>query len=309
MYPVLSFPSIYSRKKGMIKTVTFKEKLLHLHEAPFIHWKRLQSFYQADPSLTIPFQWNASDLSSFLQISSSQASLLHRYLQTHSPTGKLAGYKKLGIHIITPFDKAYPDRLTHIYDPPWVLYTKGNLSLFHSPLSLSVVGTRTPTQYGEKALHHLLPPLINKKVTIVSGLARGTDTLAHRIALGHKGATIAVLGSGFQHIYPRENYPVASEIAKQNLLISEYSPAVPPRKWQFPMRNRIISALSDITFLSEAGERSGSLITAYQALEQGKEVRVLPGSIFSTMSKGTNQLLAEGAAPVLSSNDLWHERW
>lgn len=293
----------------MIKTYTFTEKILHLHEAPFIQWKRLRAFYEADPALEIAYQLNPSELSSFLRISTSQAMFLYRYLHTSSPIDRRKTYDKQGIHLLTPFDKIFPDRLAHIYDPPWVLYAKGDLNLLHSPFSLAVVGTREPTEYGKNALVHLLPPIIRNNVTIVSGLAKGTDALAHQITLKQNGRTIAVLGSGFDHIYPRENAALASAIAADHLLLSEYPPPTPPKKWQFPMRNRLISALSDLTFISEAGERSGSLITAYQALEQGKDVKVLPGTIFSPMSKGTNQLIAEGAAPVQNSGDLWHERW
>ncbi|SDH92936.1 DNA-processing protein DprA [Alteribacillus bidgolensis] len=266
-------------------TFTFTEKLLHLHEAPCIHWKRILAFYQADPAFELPYQMNPSDLSSFLRISPAQASLTYHYLHSCSPNEKLTMYQDKGIHILTSFDKCFPERLNYMYDPPWILYAKGDLRLLHSPLSLAVVGTRTPTEYGKNALHHLLPELIKSGVTIVSGLAKGTDAFSHNIAINKGGKTIAVLGSGFEHIYPRHHSRIASVIAEKHLLLSEYPPSIPPRKWQFPMRNRLISALSDITFISEAGERSGSLITAYQALEQGKDVRVLPGSIFSPSPK------------------------
>ncbi|WP_246031759.1 DNA-processing protein DprA [Salibacterium salarium] len=252
--------------------------------------------------MELPYRFSATELAGNFSLSSNKASTLYQYLHTSSKTYE--SYKAQGIHILTPFDNDYPSRLSQIYDPPWVLYAKGNIDFLHTSSSLGVVGTRTPTTYGKEALQYLLPSSINKGSAIVSGMAKGTDTLAHKLAIKEQGRTIAVLGSGFHHIYPRENEGLFNHMAVNHLLLTEYPPYIPPRKWQFPMRNRIISGLSDVIFVSEAGERSGSLITAYQGLEQGKEVRTLPGSVFSSMSKGTNKLIKEGAAPVVLPEDL-----
>ncbi|WP_240375301.1 DNA-processing protein DprA [Bacillus piscicola] len=272
-------------------------------------WKRLHRCWKIDTSFRQIYEMNPAYLSNILRLSPGQSAHVYHHLHSISPLATYRAYEALGIQILTRFDDEYPERLLHIYDPPWILYAKGSVELLQRQRSLAVVGTRTPTDYGKKALHYLLPPLIKKKVLIVSGLARGIDTLAHHITLRSQGRTIAVLGSGFDYIYPRENTNLAMNIASHHLLLSEFPPSVPPQKWHFPMRNRLISGLSDITFIAEAGERSGSLITAYQALDQGKEVRALPGTIFSSMSKGTNHLIAEGADPVKSPHDLWHDHW
>ncbi|MDA3130626.1 DNA-processing protein DprA [Aliibacillus thermotolerans] len=284
--------------------------LLHLSEAPFMNWKRLNEIYQHDPSFLLPYHLSKQKLLTLLRLTPPEVTKLYHYLHETSPYELEKRYEQTpNLHIVTRFDPIYPDRLQHIYDPPWVLYVSGNLSFLSSPYTLAVVGSRTPTEYGKKAIRTLLPPLIQKQVTIISGVAKGTDTFAHQTAIQWNGTTIGVLGSGFAHMYPRENQALSEHMAKEQLLLSEYPPSTPPRKWQFPMRNRIISGLSDVVFLTEAQERSGSLITAYQALEQGKEVGVLPGSIFSPLSKGTHQLLSEGAFPVWKSEHLYHERW
>ncbi|WP_245757785.1 DNA-processing protein DprA [Alteribacillus iranensis] len=272
-------------------------------------WKRMKRLMRHDSTLKSLYEWSPPFFSRLLHLSSSQALHVYRYLHATNPKHIRDQYKTRNIEIITPLHEAYPKRLLQIYDPPWVLYGKGDISLLHASSLLAVVGTRTPTDYGTQALKHLLPPLIKKKVPIVSGLATGIDGLSHSLAIKHSGKTVAVLGSGFDYIYPREHKKLANTIASEHLLLSEYSPSTPPRKWQFPARNRIISGLADLIFIVEAGERSGSLITAYQALEQGKEVRVLPGSIFSPYSKGTNTLIEEGAAPVLTPEHLWLDIW
>ncbi|MFD2704819.1 DNA-processing protein DprA [Salibacterium lacus] len=265
-------------------------------------WKRTAAIYRIDPTFSLPYHLSASELAQCLHLEPYQASSLRRYL--HSTERTPACYEKQDIHILTPFMKEYPQRLRHIYDPPWVLYAKGRIDLLHSEKSLAVVGTRKPTSYGLEALEELLPPVIEQGTCIISGLAAGTDTAAHKLTVRKKGAAAAVLGAGFAHIYPRENTAIFHQLSRCHLLLSEFPPDTPPRKWQFPMRNRIISGLSDAVFITEAASRSGSLITAYQALEQGRDVKVLPGSIFSPMSAGTNQLIKEGALPVTGAHDL-----
>ncbi|WP_084414065.1 DNA-processing protein DprA [Salibacterium aidingense] len=297
------FPACpFLTKSGKDARHTNTSRILHLHEAPYLTWKKVTALYKADPALSLPYQLSPSELSKQLRLSAEQAGTLYHYL--HTPENKMAAYQARHIHILTPFMNEYPPRLHHIYDPPWVLYARGNLELLQTPSSLAVVGTRKLTAYGRNAMNQFLSPVIRQNRTIISGLAIGTDTLAHKITVREKGTTIAVLGSGFDCIYPRENTGLAEHLSTHHLLLSEYPPSTPPRKWQFPMRNRIISGLADAVFISEAAERSGSLITAYQALEQGKDVKALPGPVFSPMSKGTNQLIKEGAAPVTSFEDL-----
>ncbi|SFP07083.1 DNA-processing protein DprA [Salibacterium halotolerans] len=277
-------------------------RLLTLHEAPHMTWKRIAAIHGIDPTFTTAYHLSATELASCLYLQPLQASALHRFL--HSTERTPAFYREKGIEILTPFMEEYPERLRHIYDPPWVIYAKGRTNLLHSEKSLAVVGTRKLTSYGMEALEELLPPVMERGTVIISGLAAGTDAAAHKLTIRKKGVAIAVLGAGFDHIYPRENTALFHHLSRHHLLLSEFAPDTPPRKWQFPMRNRIISGLSDAVFITEAASRSGSLITAYQALEQGRDVKVLPGSIFSPMSAGTNQLIKEGAAPVMSADDL-----
>ncbi|MFB5660579.1 DNA-processing protein DprA [Alteribacillus sp. HJP-4] len=312
-FPLLSFyhfcfpQNLLKRKEP--PAISSKNRLIHLHHNPILTWKRLNILYCRDKSLSDVYNYSISQLETLLQLTSVQAASLHCYLSDTSPEQIIHAHKSHGIKIITVFCSPYPIRLSQMYDPPWVLYMKGDPGLMHSERALAVVGTRTPTSYGRQAVSSLLPPMIAHDVTIVSGLAKGTDALAHQTALKFGGSTIAVLGSGIQHIYPADNKRLAEEIAASHLLLSEFPPGTPPRKWQFPLRNRIISALADVVFLTEAAERSGSLITAYQALDQGRDVKVLPGSIFSKFSKGTNTLLREGASPVTEPNHLWYEGW
>ncbi len=207
------------------------------------------------------------------------------------------------MRVITRYDEEYPERLMHIYDAPWVIYCMGNLRLLNTP-SLSVVGTRHPSSHAESCMAHVLTPVVQYNITVVSGLARGVDTLAHRLALRHQSGTIAVLGSGFKHIYPKENIELATVIAKNGLLLTEYPPHRVAERTQFPERNRIISGLSKGTFVVEARKKSGSLITADQAIEQGRDVFCLPGRLTDLHSEGTNRLIQQGAKLILNSEDI-----
>ncbi|WP_306461613.1 DNA-processing protein DprA [Alkalicoccobacillus porphyridii] len=231
------------------------------------------------------------------------------YLDLHrSPPNQT--FKQLlhdNIDVLTYFDLEYPRLLKQIYDPPWVLYMKGNSKLLQLERSLAVVGTRHPTKLGTKSISSLLPPLINQKFIIISGLARGIDRLAHIEAIKHGGATIAVLGSGLNVPYPKENLQLFNYMCHHQLVISEYPPATPPTKWQFPNRNRIISGLAQGLLVVEAAKKSGSLISADQALEQGREVFAVPGPIFSDMSQGTNHLIQQGAKLVREPEDILSE--
>lgn len=206
------------------------------------------------------------------------------------------------LHIITILDPIYPYLLKQIDDPPWVLYGKGDLSLLQQTRCLSVVGTRYPSSLGCQSMKKLLLPIVQKKWVIISGLAQGIDTQAHRLALS--GRTIGVLGSGMNHIYPPSSAALAERMAHHHLLISEYPPSFPAKPWYFPERNRIISGLSRGTLVVEAKEKSGSLITADQALEQGRDVFAVPGSVFSHRSVGTNQLIQQGATLTMSAADI-----
>lgn len=203
-------------------------------------------------------------------------------------------------------DPRYPQRLREIYDYPPILYLRGN-SLTQDEPCLAVVGTRRPTIYGRQVAEEMVRDLAQCKVTIVSGLARGIDSIAHRSTLDVQGKTVAVLASGLDSIYPAENTKLARAIMEQGTLISEYPLGIRPKPEHFPMRNRIMSGLSLGVLVVEAGQKSGALITAMQALEQNREVFAIPGSILSATSRGTNELIQQGAKLVCNFNDILEE--
>ena len=208
-----------------------------------------------------------------------------------------------GIQVLTWDDPAYPERLRQIKQSPFVIYLKGNL-IEDDIWSVAVVGTRRFSPYGRQVTELLTRTLAEQGITIISGLARGIDGIAHQQALDAGGRTLAVLGSGLDQIYPPEHRGLAEKISKQGGLISDYPPGTPPDGSNFPPRNRIISALSKAVLVIEAGRKSGSLITANYAAEQGKEVFAVPGKITAPLSKGTNQLIKVGAHPLLEVQDV-----
>ncbi len=213
--------------------------------------------------------------------------------------------KKLAIKILYWKEKDYPEVLRKIpYKPPF-LYLKGKLP---EGRPLAVIGTRKPSPYGKEVVERFIPRFIKAGLITVSGLARGIDTLVHALTLKEGGATVAVLGTGLDVIYPPENHKLAEKIVEAgSALISEFSLGTKPRKENFPRRNRLISGLSEAVLIVEAGERSGTMITAKWAQDQGKDVFVVPGNIFSEYSKGTNFLLKNGAIPVTCPEDvLYH---
>jgi len=209
--------------------------------------------------------------------------------------------------IMTIVDDGYPSLLKQVKDPPLVLYLHGNASLLNNQPSLSVVGSRTPTDHAREKMAYILSPLIKSNFTIVSGMARGIDSFAHELSLALDGHTIAVLGSGFNHIYPRENRSLFNHLSSKGLLISEYPPNTPPRKYQFPERNRIISGLSFGTLVIEAKERSGTMITVDQALDQGRDVFAVPGCPLLKETHGCNKIIQDGGKLVFKADDIAEE--
>lgn len=216
---------------------------------------------------------------------------------------ELERLQRAGVTALTWDDPAYPERLLTIDDPPPVLYLKGAF-LPADDWCVAMVGTRGASVYGKEAARRIAGDLVAAGVTIVSGMARGIDAVAHRAALDCGGRTIAVLGSGLDVIYPPEHTRLAAEIATHGVLISEYALGSQPEAANFPPRNRIISGLSRGVIVVEAGDRSGALITSDFAAEQGREVFAVPGSIFNRVSQGTNRLIRSGAHPVLSATDV-----
>ena len=211
-------------------------------------------------------------------------------------------YKVIKININS---KYYPERLRNIDDAPKELYCLGNLELLNYKNNIAMIGSRNCSSYGERAAKDFAYNLAKEDICIVSGLAKGIDSFSHIGALNAKGKTIAVLGSGLDNIYPKENIKLVEEIIKNNgLVISEYPLGTKPLKYHFPARNRIISGLSDSVLVVEARRNSGTNITVDFALEQGKDVFVIPGNIYSKTSDGTNFLITEGAIPVLNYKDI-----
>ena len=210
------------------------------------------------------------------------------------------------IGIVDWYDNRYPKPLLEIHNPPSILYVKGELKEADT-LAIAIVGSRHATQYGKRIAERLARGLASAGYTIISGLARGIDSAAHRGALAAGGRTIAVLGSGLMNIYPAEHSDLASEISKNGAVIAEAPPHHPPKSGSFPQRNRIVTGLCLGTIVVEAAQRSGALISARLAMEQGREVFAVPGPVDSRMSQGTHQLIRDGATLVQSVDDVLAE--
>jgi DNA processing protein len=212
--------------------------------------------------------------------------------------------EKNGIDIINIFDPEYPQILKEIYDHPICLYIKGNKKILNS-FALAIIGCRDSSVYGEKNAEKFAFELAKRKIVIVSGLAKGIDSCAHKGTILAKEKTIAVIGNGLDFIYPSENTKLANEIIKNDgCIISEYPLGTKPEKQNFPARNRIISGISKGVLVVEAKEKSGTLITVDFALEQGRDVFALPGNINSLNSVGTNELIKQGASIVCNVEDV-----
>lgn len=209
------------------------------------------------------------------------------------------------INVLILEDEAYPDLLKEAVDAPLILFYQGDISLLDSySYYLSVVGSRNMTSYGRRFILGELKALTSYPVCLVSGLARGCDTMAHQMALDNQGFTIACLAHGLDSCYPKEHLPIKKRIEKEGLVISELGPGVKARPSFFPARNRIISGLSQATLIVEAKASSGSLITAEFAAQQGREVMAVPGSIYQENSRGCNRLIQDGAFPVTNYQDI-----
>ncbi|MGL4873869.1 MAG: DNA-processing protein DprA [Clostridium sp.] len=220
---------------------------------------------------------------------------------------KVKEFKKIlldkEIFYIVYGDEEYPELLKEIKNPPYVIFYKGNIALMKEEC-VSIIGGRNHSLYAERATRFIAREASFQGCTIVSGGARGIDSIAHKEALMNKGKTIAVLGSGIDVVYPKENKRLFEEIIKNGLLISEFMPGTEPYSKNFPRRNRIISGLSKKLILTEASKKSGSLITAGFALSESRDIAVVPSQIFSEYGEGSNLLLADGATPIVSRETL-----
>lgn len=222
------------------------------------------------------------------------------------PAIEAAKLDSQGITFICHTDPAYPENLLEIYDPPAVIFVRGRLKSTDK-LAVAIVGSRKPSPYGLVVAEKMARDLAAVGVTVVSGMARGIDTAAHKGALAGGGRTIAVLGCGPDVVYPRENKRLMEEIMDNGAVISEFPPGSSPEAWHFPVRNRVISGLSRGTVVVEAGEKSGALITADFALEQGRDVMAVPGNVVNPLSRGPHRLIKQGARLVEGVGDILDE--
>ena len=248
--------------------------------------------------------WNASPAA--LQAAGLGPKILETLLKVRTDVSLEKVWQRIqaqGIQVLTWPDEDYPPRLLEVPQPPPVLYLRGALSP-EDLWSVAIVGTRRITAYGKQVAEEIASQLARSGVTVISGLARGVDGLAHQAALQNGGRTLAVLGSGVDRIYPPEHRRLAEQIIEHGALISDYPPGTSPDSANFPPRNRIISGLARAVIIVEAGKTSGALITAAFAAEQGREVFAVPGSIYAPQSLGANLLIQQGARPYLNCQDV-----
>lgn len=232
------------------------------------------------------------------------------FLQTCNVGEEMTRYKTSNVSWKYLYDADYPLALREIYVPPVVLFYQGDFSILAESTCLAVVGARAATKYGLQAVATILPELLNQSIepiTIVSGLARGIDTQAHKVTMQEKGRTVGVIGSGLDQMYPKENQVLQKRMAQEELVLSEYPLGAKPLKFRFPERNRIIAGLSRGIFVVEAKKRSGSLITAYNGLDENRDIFALPGSIYENNSEGCHRLIQLGALLTKTGTDILQE--
>lgn len=266
--------------------------------------KYTQLFQLYDNPLTLWEKFSSSNVHIRQILSDSEISQMEFSKDDNFIKTYVDNCKSQNIEIVTIASSNYPKLLLEIDGPPLVLYCRGNLKLLNSKC-FAVVGSRTPTRYGKEVTKQFAGALARAGITIVSGLSYGIDTQAHLSALENNGNTIAVLGGGLNEIYPASNIGLAREIAKKGLIISEYKPNEKPKKYYFPLRNRIIAGLSDSVFIPEASEKSGSMQTKNYALDYNRHVFVVPGRITDQMSVGCNKIIKNlQASMVLDPQEI-----
>ncbi|MFY4773873.1 DNA-processing protein DprA [Metabacillus sp. RGM 3146] len=294
--------------KGSIQiTPEARDYLFRLTNCRGITNKGIHRLLQISPTLSQFFSLSEKDLLNYKIIEKRNLAFFLQDFYNFNPMPILAEYLEKGIFFITIADPEYPDLLREIYNCPVILYGIGNIEFLTFPKKISIVGTRTPTREGKLAIQKIVPELVSSGWLVVSGLAKGIDTWAHQAAMDSSGKTISVIGSGFDYLYPASNKELAANIMKNHLLLTEYKPAMKPQKWHFPERNRIIAGLSAGTIVIQAKMRSGSLITAQMAMEEGREVFAVPGPIHLENAGGTNKLIQDGAKLVMSARDVEDE--
>lgn len=273
-------------------------RLLALHYVYPVPFNKVALIVKMDPDLRNLFNYRSEELARLLQIPKSKAVQLNEQLKRHEHTPFPLLYHQEQIIPIPITNSAYPKPLKWLVDPPTILYAKGDQAILDNSFKVAIIGSRKATDYSRKALTYIVPPLIDRGAVIVSGMAKGADTMAHEAAMHYGGKTIAVLGHGLFHVYPNENKLLAAKLAGDHLLLTEYPPYMRPARWTFPMRNRIISGLSESVIITESEEKSGTMSTVDHALEHGKAIYAVPGPITSILSLGPNKLIEQGAKPI-----------
>jgi len=284
-----------------------ENRLIHLNTCLFDNYLAMSKILQVDPELKDLYRYSPSFFKSTFQLSAKSSEKLYRQLHSISISDILDYTVQNNSKIITIYSDMYPELLKQIYDPPFVLYLKGDINLLKSDLKLSIIGSRKPSEFANLTCDSFVKDLVKENWIIVSGMALGCDTLAHKAAIHHGGKTIAVIGSGLNAIYPKANTHLYNEMISNHLVISEYPHYIQPEKRYFPRRNRIIAGLSKGLIILEAKEKSGTMITANFALENGREVFAVPGPIIMDEYKGNHQLIQEGAKLITCTKDIIEE--
>ncbi|SDC85786.1 DNA processing protein [Paenibacillus sp. UNCCL117] len=282
--------------------------LFALHQLQGVGWKTIQHIMTRLSSLDELGVMEAADWSAlgFTPARANALGKLRHSLREGRLEAELRAYEQAGVKWTTVWDEDYPELLRETADPPWMLYSRGDITLL-SKLCIGVVGTRTPTVYGRTSAERLAAELSQAGVCIISGLARGIDSFAHEGALLGHGRTAAVLGCGMDTVYPAENKQLFQRIIREGLVLTEYPLGTKPHAGLFPLRNRVIAGLSAGVLVIEAAVRSGSLITADLATGYSRDVFAVPGPINSPKSQGTLKLIKDGAKLVASAGDVLEE--
>ncbi|QUL52646.1 DNA-processing protein DprA [Paenibacillus tritici] len=282
-----------------------RELLFGLNEMEGIGWKSIDKIRRAGLLTNAVFSCSAKDWER-AGISSTMSVRLAAEFNEAWVLKRRSLMKESGVAMVTILDEGYPVQLKETPQPPWVLYYRGRLELASRP-SVAMVGTRVPTAYGRKVGGMLAGELSAAGLTVVSGLARGIDSVSHEAALTGAGGTIAVVATGLDKVYPPENRELERQISREGLVLSEYPLGTPSHPGLFPQRNRIIAGLTLGTLVVEADSRSGSLITADAALEAGRDVFAVPGPLTSPKSRGALELIKQGAKLVTAASDIVEE--